>query len=355
MLDISSFFDNLNHQILKDNWIQILGFDNYLPKDHYNVWKNITKFSYISHKNLFNLFKEQIIVERLNDTGSDYIYIKKPVSKSKFLREKGAVAFCDTSDMNKIRKSNIIKKNKNKEKNSPLRTKGIPQGSPMSALLANIYMINFDKKINEYIKKCCSDNSYRRYSDDIVIICTPADERKILKYLKLEIEKIDLSINDKKTQIFKFLKNNKTNKYESEEKINGNYIKNRNFEYLGFSFDGETIFLKNASLSKFYRSMKRSCRYGAFHARTIKNETRGILFKSNLYKRFTIKGAKRRRKFIRNPNTGKFRHEDKYEWGNYLTYCIKAADTMSTNKISKQTKNTWKNFHNYLKKLQIKK
>ena len=42
--DYTGFFDNLNHHYLKEQWCNLLGVDR-LPKDHYAVFKNITKYS----------------------------------------------------------------------------------------------------------------------------------------------------------------------------------------------------------------------------------------------------------------------------------------------------------------------
>ena len=41
--DISSFFDNLNHKLLREIWAEILGSEKLTP-DHFNVFKNITRF-----------------------------------------------------------------------------------------------------------------------------------------------------------------------------------------------------------------------------------------------------------------------------------------------------------------------
>lgn len=62
--DIEGFFDNLNHKILKKNWRRVINSGYDLPPDHYNVYRNITKFSYIKEEDLFQLFKDRIVVER---------------------------------------------------------------------------------------------------------------------------------------------------------------------------------------------------------------------------------------------------------------------------------------------------
>ncbi len=42
-LDISKFFDHIDHKILKDMWCKVLGVPS-LPEDHHSVFKAITKF-----------------------------------------------------------------------------------------------------------------------------------------------------------------------------------------------------------------------------------------------------------------------------------------------------------------------
>jgi hypothetical protein len=46
VLDIENFFPTLNHKKLKLAWAKILG-NKTLPKDHYNLFKAVTKFSYV--------------------------------------------------------------------------------------------------------------------------------------------------------------------------------------------------------------------------------------------------------------------------------------------------------------------
>ncbi|WP_257983354.1 reverse transcriptase domain-containing protein, partial [Vibrio parahaemolyticus] len=47
-------------------------------------------------------------------------------------------------------------------------SQGIPQGSPMSGLLSNIYMIDFDIKLKNYAESL--NGKYYRYCDDLLCI-----------------------------------------------------------------------------------------------------------------------------------------------------------------------------------------
>ena len=56
---------------------------------------------------------------------------------------------------------------------------GIPQGSPISASLANIYMLEIDKYIYEYVKSY--NGLYMRYCDDFIVIIPDKDMKYVLK------------------------------------------------------------------------------------------------------------------------------------------------------------------------------
>ena len=122
-MDIESFFDNLDHKILKYQWKEVLGKPT-LPDDHYQVFKAITKYSTIDQKNVF----KKLNISRNN--------IPKDLYK-----------LCDSTVFRSQIRPLI-----NVSTNAKLRTKGIPQGSPISAVLSNIYMLNFDKGAHELAK-----------------------------------------------------------------------------------------------------------------------------------------------------------------------------------------------------------
>ncbi|OEC83964.1 hypothetical protein A9D46_08565 [Photobacterium damselae subsp. damselae] len=67
---------------------------------------------------------------------------------------------------------------------------GVPQGLSISNVLAEIYMIEVDKKLKK------PDLFYKRYVDDVLIFCKEKDAQKIYKDFVLEATKIGLNVHD---------------------------------------------------------------------------------------------------------------------------------------------------------------
>lgn len=334
--DIKGFFDNLNHKILRDNWKMILDKPK-LPPDHFNVFKNITRFSYIDIVDIFKAFQTKIFVQKkLSDNKLGSIK-RKRVSRIKYLKNQNAIAFCTPKEFLNI-KFQLIKKE--------IKNFGIPQGSAISSTLANIYMLDFDKAVNDYLTSI--NGIYKRYSDDMVIICKEENKDEVIELFKTEIDKINLEIQETKNQIFHF-------KRESDKLICGQEFTscinwNKNLIYLGFEFDGANIRVKSASISNYYRKMKRKVRSSKNYAKNRFSKNHNELFKANILKRFSYKGSDRRRKYLWNEKKKHFQVSHHYIWGNFLAYTKKAAEKMINKKINQQTKKHWNKLNNLLKK-----
>lgn len=342
--DIKNFFPSLNHTVLKNKWCEVLDVDH-LPKDHYNVFKNITRFSYVEEKHLFNLFKDNILIRKNEGKVTD-----KSIKRIEHLYNKNAIAYCKMQDIHTIRKKGLMRSSK--RISSTLVTDGICQGSAISATLANIYMLGFDEAVYDAISKI--GGLYRRYSDDMVVVCPTAYKSQVIQLFEDKIKDIKLEIHGDKTQVFHFshCSGKVICKQEFNSRITPNSI-NRNFEYLGFSFDGEYVRLKTSSLGNYYRKMKKGVRRSGFYSSKINNDTRGEIFRKRLYKRYSYIGAKYCIKYKRVRGTTDQWQPDKYaiNWGNYITYAKNAHEIMdSYSKIDSQIKNHWKNLHKEIEK-----
>ncbi len=91
--DISSFFDNLNHKLLRETWTEILGVEK-LTDDHFNVFKNITRFSHVDIVDIFEKFKNKIYIRKINKFGEPLEIKQKKVDSIRFLKNQNAIAFC---------------------------------------------------------------------------------------------------------------------------------------------------------------------------------------------------------------------------------------------------------------------
>ena len=71
--------------------------------------------------------------------------------------------------------------------------RGIPQGSPLSPLLANLYMPGW--------KKLGLEQSLVTDADDLVILCRRGSAEKALHHLREIMGKLKLTVNEEKTRI----------------------------------------------------------------------------------------------------------------------------------------------------------
>ena len=103
--------------------------------------------------------------------------------------------------MELLRKRKLVTINRNKDRSHSKN--GIPQGSAMSTLLSNIYLAEFDQRIFE--KGLNEGFVYRRYCDDLLIICKVDQVNDLKKYLMdLINQEYKLTIQNRKTDVVDF-------------------------------------------------------------------------------------------------------------------------------------------------------
>ena len=287
-LDIKGFFDNLDHPKLKMAWASLLGKVT-LPSDHFAVFKSITHHSKINRSHLYDLLG---------------ISIHNP--------KNGRVKLCSPADFRgKVRKAGLIVSNPN--------SYGIPQGSPISALLSNIYMLDFDICINTYV--CSHGGRYFRYCDDMLLIVPPGVKDGVFDLVTEGIKELKLEFQEKKTERRDFFT------------IGGGLTCEKPLQYLGFLFDGQRVLLRSASLARYSDRMKRGIRLAkaTMEKRNLSRTERGDdprpLFKKLLYKRYSHFGRR-----------------------NFLSYGYKAAEVMESSSIKKQLRGLMKKFQEELSK-----
>lgn len=243
--DIKSFFSSLDHTFLKNKWIELVGEDEF-KKHHFNIFKACSQFSYILFDDLRHKTKRKSFDES---------------KLSKIRRENGHKCFFESNaDFREAIKTGALRIFKNpfyKKAQGGKINKGIPQGLPLSAVLANIYLIDFDKKIVEIFVKG-EQCYYRRYSDDLIIICDVDKMEKVKNDVEKMIEDFGLEISKNKTEkfIFNYQPFNRTDdlRLNCTKVIEGtNPIYNTYLTYLGFEFRGYNTTIKSSNLAKYYR------------------------------------------------------------------------------------------------------
>ncbi len=280
-LDIKGYFDNIDHLILKEKWCKII--DGNLPDDQYKIYKTLTSFNYVNKAKYIKHFTPKGKKKLHPITLLDYIDIKQP----------------DYKKFQKIRAAHLIAVN-NKLNKRTSRYAGIPQGSPISALLSNMYLIDYDHALQQRALK--ENFLYRRYCDDILIIC---DKKQAYEIEHLAISLIQeshlLEIQPKKVERITFRKNSKgLIRGFNEKKIEktGDIIDSDNeskyykpLQYLGFEYNGKDILIRSSSLSRYFRRMKQSIRktVAMAYSKTGKNDA---IFKQKLYHKYTHLGKR---------------------------------------------------------------
>lgn len=285
--DFTNFFDSLNHQYLKEKLKEILKVDT-LPSDYYKVFRSITKYSYIEYNDI------------LNELGLKHKELTKLHKERLF-------------DIEQFRKFKKGKVHVNKE------SYGMVQGSAISSVMSNIYMIKFDKLVNDLVTS--NNGIYRRYSDDIIIIIPNIAKAKELynKLMSIKDKIPNLVMSPEKTSCFIKRKDSIT----SIDIVKNKVLKeNTIINYLGFSYNGKFVKIREKTVAKYYRKMY--ARIKTINKWTVK--TGRNIGRKKLYKQYSYLGMKTK-------NVKK---------GNFLTYADRAQKEYGElGKIKDQVKNSW--------------
>jgi len=248
-LDISSYFESLDHAKLLALWCRMLGV-NRLPDDHFRVFEAITQYAVVD---------KQQVYERLGHYGEKRrTKTGKPIDGYITPFRNIPRQLCHGSEFReKIVGGNgqksLIKKN--------FKPYGIPQGAPISDLLANLYLIDFDQTVNRLVTDV--GGAYFRYSDDI-LIAVPGDTAEGMNWLT-EVQRIirghgeKLVIKPEKSAVYVF---NRVGADQQFRRVHGTQGAN-GLEYLGFRYDGRRVYLRDSTLSGLWRKITFAARRDA--------------------------------------------------------------------------------------------
>lgn len=294
--DFCKFFDKLDHKYLKSKIKQITESES-LDDADYAIFKNLTHFSYIE---AHDIEKEKGMLRR-------------------DMRE--MIKYFETDEFQTIKKKHLQINQKDYQ---------IPQGSSISAVYANVYMVDFDKKINNFISS--NKGLYRRYCDDIIMVIPMnkedinADKHKLIAdfVYRVRDEIPNLELNEDKTEHF-FYEHGVIQKLTGESNL---------INYLGFTFDGNTVRIRDKSLFKYYCRAYRKIK----KVKETKDEKSYNAGRKAVYQSYTHLGVGR------NPR----------EHGNFLTYAYKAdrifrESNLLNCEIRNQVKRHWSKIDRKLK------
>lgn len=213
--DVTGFFDNLDHGLLKRRLKSVLGVTS-LTDDWHKVFRSFTAFHFVD---LEELKGSATFAPRLAARSRDRIASVEELKAA-------GVVFHPNPEIAKGKK------------------RGIPQGTPISAVASNLYMIDFDEAAKAY----CGEIGalYRRYSDDIMVVCDPTHavtvEAEVMNLIASEL----LEINPAKTERTDF----------------GAAVHlprtSRAAQYLGFTLHEDGPAIRESSLSRQWRKMRRA-------------------------------------------------------------------------------------------------
>lgn len=284
--DIKGFFDNLDHRLLKRAWTNVLG-EVYLPKDHWAVFRSLTTWARVNKDKLYKALG---------------ISIHNPVPKGIQRRR-----LCLPDDFRKVvRDHDLIEKNDQKC--------GIPQGSPISAVLSNIYMLTFDQQMRDFAKSIGA--RYMRYCDDIIVIAPPGLIATIKAFVAQQIKAVKLDIQPNKTEECSFVTGS-----------NGTVSAGKAIQYLGFTFDGQNVQIRSSSMMRYFEKMARGIKVAknATAKRNKMRKRRGEppkpLHLKTLLSRYSYLGRR-----------------------NFLTYGFRSANTMHSDSVKTQLRPLWPKF-----------
>ncbi|TBZ30957.1 Reverse transcriptase [Rhizobium leguminosarum bv. viciae] len=243
--DVTKFFDTLDHRLLKSRLGGLLGVGR-LSEDWFKVFRYMTKFRFV----------------RLEDLRAQPEFLKSMQRKTRD----------PIATIAEVKLAGVaIHENPN--------VYGIPQGTPISAAFSNLYMLDFDMEMSAYCRSIGA--LYRRYSDDILVVC----KLEYARYVEVKIEDLlaanALQISRDKTEVSEF------------DPANTALASRRAAQYLGFTFHGDGAAIRPSSLSRQWRKMRKGFRRTRDVAtKAIAQGKASKVYTKKLRKRFTSVAAR---------------------------------------------------------------
>jgi hypothetical protein len=272
--DVTKFFDTLDHQLLKTRLKDLLQVSE-LPPDWFAVFRHVTKSRHVS---LPTLAANPVFAERLRKKA------RRPVATLAELKAENVAITLN-----------------------PER-RGIPQGTPISSVLANLYLRAFDEEIASLASEL--GGFYRRYSDDILFVC--GEEFAALAETRIQEalagEKLEVSTSKTERTLF-------------------GPDSRKGAQYLGFELHPSGASIRPGSLSRQWRKMRRAVRRAkAAGEAAIAAGTATKIYTKSLRKRFACLPVR-----------------------NFSSYARRSAEALGSPKVLRQTRRLERKFAALLK------
>ena len=299
--DIESFFDKIDHAILKQVWQRFLAVTR-LPADHFAVYRAVTHYSVVERHKLYN--KLGLPLRRRRNGSSEIRRLCTP-----------------TEFRNKIALSGVVKPSSGSEAGI-----GIPQGTSLSPLLSNMYLSDLDLGMRDLVTQ--RGGRYWRYCDDILIVLPKGGSDTILAELDRYLASLKLRRSHEKTQKLK----------------HAELASRQQLQYLGLIFNGENVLIRSSSIHRYHRKIKRGTA-AADVRREHETERAGqpAPFRQqalyNMYSELPLRGKKIRRRKRRQKFTGNFTH-----------YMTRAAEQTTSPNIERQRKRALRRLRSTIRK-----
>ncbi len=312
--DVEKFFDRLSHIRLRSAWAGILGLDR-LPADHYRVYRSLTRFSWVDRKHVFSEFGISIFNPKMENSDNP---------RNRFCSEE---VF-----RSRVRGNGLLQHN-------PDQNRGIPQGSPMSTILSNLYMLKIDEVLNAWALQ--NGGLYRRYCDDIVLVVPPERAQTTEFVVHALMHESELTLNESKTERVVFDAATKSVAQDG-----------KSLPYLGFVFDGNLVRLRQSSLDRYYGKMRKGVRSAVQCQRKQCRKIQGVPLKSRkLFLKFShLAQSQRGGVAIREKDGNRYR----IRRTNFITYGIRAAQAFESIEIRHQLRGHWQNLRKQIRSKEIR-